>query len=325
MARFIRVRDVEHMTTIREFANIVGTIDRLHLLTLLTWADVNSVSPGAWTPAQDTFLRGLHGRTEGRLRGEHTEGADPSVYRQRLLRQLRSTPENTDAVHAFIESLPAHYVVSTPPDVIRLHMGFAQRATEGKSTVELFTRPELGATDFTVCTLDHPGLLGRLLGVFYAFDLSVSGIRAMTATSTPPVALDVFTVNFNGRPVPGATSKQVSAAILEVVEQENAVDELLRKRGKDPERKQRMFSYHYSEGNPGVLEIRAPRGRGMAFRFSRLIAEAGWNVVAARVGQWAGNAAATFYILDCNGRPLDPAKVSSMLESAEGLPLPLDV
>jgi [protein-PII] uridylyltransferase len=320
MARFIRVRDIDHPATVAEFTELVGDVNRLHLLTLITWADVNAVSPGAWTPAQDTFLRALHAATEARLQGEVPAVPDPSMYRQRLLRQLRTKQEDPAEIEAFVKSLPVNYLLSTSPDIIRLHMGFAKLAVEGKSTVELFHRPDLGATEFTVCTLDRKGLLSGLLGVFYAFDLSVSGIRASTAKTQPEVALDVFTVSFSGRPVPAATCKQVSAALLDVVDKRQEVSDILRSRGKDPTRKQRVFSYQFIPGTPSILEIRAPRGRGMAYRFCRLIAEAGWNVVTARVGQWAGNGAAAFYLLDSEGKGLTSEQVDRRLRDFEAEP-----
>jgi [protein-PII] uridylyltransferase len=39
----------------------------------------------------------------------------------------------------------------------------------------------------------------------------------------------------------------------------------------------------------------------MPYRFSRLIAQQGWNVVSARVGQWAGNATGAFYLQNADG------------------------
>jgi [protein-PII] uridylyltransferase len=313
MARFIRVRDLENPSTIQEFGVIVRDQNRLALLTLLTWADVNAVGPAAWTPAQDTFLRELYTRTESHLSSESPSIPDPALYRQRLLRQLRSQATDPEQVQQFVESLPAYYLTSTPPDVIRLHMGFAQRAIEGKPSVELFHRSDLSATEITVCTMDAPRLLTRMLGVLYAYDLSVAGIRASTTATTPPVALDVFTVSFGGRPVPAATTKQVSAALLDVLEGRKDVATIMEARGKDPSRDQRIYTYTYVEGTPGILEIRSPRGRGMPYRFSRLIADQGWNVVSARVGQWAGSAAAAFYVLGPNGAPLSREEVDRAL------------
>ena len=315
MARFIRVRDIMNPNTVEEFTSIVGNLHRLTLLTLFTWADVSAVAEGTWTPAQDTFLRELFARTEARLQDDGSFSPDPAVYRQRLLRQLKSQQEDEFAVQNFVQSLPSYYLISTPLEVIRLHMGFTKKATEGTPTVELFHRPDISATEITVCTLDRPGILSKLLGVCYAFDLSLAGIRACTTMTDPPVALDVFTVSFSGRPVPSATMKQVTGGILDVVEGRKNIDDLLIQRGKDPSRTQKILKHTFVEGAPGILEIRSPRGRGMPYRISRLISAQGWNVVSARVGQWAGTATAAFYLVGPGGEALSKVEVDRVMDA----------
>ncbi len=313
MARFIRVRDIMNPQTVSEFASIVGDLNRLNLLTLFTWADVSAVAEGTWTPAQDTFLRELYVRTEAMLQGEGQFSPDPAVYRQRLLRQLKTQQEDEAEVKNFVQGLPSYYLTSTPTEVIRLHMGFTKKAIEGTPTVEIFHRADISATEITVCALDGPGLFSKLLGVCYAFDLSVGGIRACTTTTDPPVALDVFTVSFSGRPVPSATMKQVTSALLDVIEGRREIDALLTQRGKEPGRTQQIIKHTFVEGAPGILEIKSPRGRGMPFRISRLISSQGWNVVSARVGQWAGTATAAFYLIGKNGEALAKSDVDKVL------------
>lgn len=320
MMRFIRLRDLYNPDTISEFAQIVGDRERLDLLTLLTWADVNAVAPEAWTPAQEAFLIELHRRTSEALQAANPAPFDAAQQRQRLMRQLKEDVPESD-LQRFVESLPAYYLASTPPNLVKLHYQLVKKAENGEATVETFTQPELGATDFTVCTADAPGLLSKLLGVLYAFDLSVAGIRACTTETAKPVALDTFTVSFGGRPVPGATRASVSNALLEVVRGEKEVAAILRERGKDPAREQEIFTYSFWPGSPGVLEVRAPRGRGMPYRLSRLIAQQGWNTFAARVGQWADSAAATFYIGGPNGQSLKPEEVDQAMK----LPVQIDV
>jgi [protein-PII] uridylyltransferase len=302
MSRFIRLRDLQNPETIVEFRQSVGDIDRLNLLTLLTWADVKAVNEAAWTPANETFLRLLYERTASVLQEEVVPGVDPAHYRQRLMRQLRHQTGDETVVRAFVDSLPAYYLVSTPIEVVRLHLAMAEKAARGEPSVEIFHRAEVAATEITVCVQDSPGLLSRLLGVFYALDLSVAGIRACTTESDPAVAVDVFTVSFGGRPVPAATCAQVVQATLEMLEGRRTIESILEEKGKDPGRRQSVFTYQYSEGVQGILEIRAPRGRGMPYRFARELSEQGWNIVAARVGQWAGAGAATFYLVDRTGR-----------------------
>jgi [protein-PII] uridylyltransferase len=316
MARFIRIRDMQNPATIAEFASIVGDVERLNALTLLTWADVHAVAPGTWTSAQESFLRELHAKTLDKLRGDSGHAIDAGTYRKRLIRQLSQSSIADEDVAAFVGSLPAHYLTNATPEVAKLHLAYFRKALEGGPTVEFNPVPELSATEITVCVPDAPGLLSRMLGVLYALDLSIEGIRASTTRTEKPVALDVFTVSLSGKPVPAATCRQISSAMMAVLKAEQTVESLLIEKGKDPFMQQRVFSHTYIEGDPGVLEVRATRGRGMPYRLSRFIAGQGWNIVAARVGQWAGSSAAAFYIQGKDEQPLISQQVESALRES---------
>lgn len=317
MARFIRMRDVMVPETAMEFAKVVGRQDRLVLLALLTWADVNAVSPEAWTPVQETFFRELFVRTQSVLAASDEVTPDEGAFRRRILRQLRKAEIPQTELERFIESLPAHYVFSVEPERVREHYHLAEKAMrEGEPTIEVNDKPELSATEVTVCTRDEPGLLSRLLGVFYALDLSIVGIRATTTESDPAVAIDTFTVTFGNRPAPPATARRLSSELEAMLRGKTLVDTLLQRVGKDPQREQEIFTWSYAEGAPGILEIRAPRGRGMAYRISRRIAEQGWNILAARVGQWAGSGAAAFYLEAPDGGAVPYPAVEAALGSS---------
>lgn len=317
MAKFMQLRDVMNPQTVEEFAAIVGTRERLDLLTVLTWADIDSVSDEAWTPAKQNFLSELYRRTAAMLEGESTPKPDSNLHRQRLMRRLREEDVPEEAIDHFVQSLPAHYLTSSPPELVKLHLQFARKATEGETTVDLHHQQNLSGTEVTVCTRDEPGLLSKLLGILYALDIRVESIRACTTDTEPAVALDVFTVNFGGRPLPSATAHQLSVSILDVLNRKTSVADLIRSRGKDPDRRQNVYSFSFVPGSPGVLEVRAPRGRGMPYRFSRRLSELKWNIVAARVGMWAGQGAATFYILDENGGPLPKEIVEEGLKAGQ--------
>ena len=301
MTRFVRTRDLDRPESIAEFARIVGTPERLVMLTLLTYADVSAVAPGVWTPALATFLRQLYERTAARLEADQPPSPDLETYRRRIVRRLNQDPVDEAATARFVASMPADYLASTPTELIALHFAYAARAREGEPTVEAHPRPDLGATELTVVCADSPGLLSRLLGVLYAHDLSILAIRAGTADA---VALDRFVAGYGGGPIPAATLKRVSEALRAVAKEERDTDEVLRARGLDPLRRQSFLRWSFTPGTPGVLEIRAPKGRGMPYRVARQLAAHEWNVVSARVGQWAGNAAATFYVIGPNGAAL---------------------
>lgn len=311
MARFIRVRDLERPETIEEFAGLVGTPNRLALLTLLTYADIRAVAPGVWTHATGTFLRQLYERTLARLEAVRPPGGDLEGYRRRLVRRLNEGPSDAEAVERFVGAMPADYLASTPAELVAVHLGYARRALEGEPTVEAHPRPDLNATELTVVCSDAPGLLSQLLAVLYASDLGIVSLRARTAETQPPIALDSFVATFGGGPIPAATLRTLSEALRAVVRGERSADDVLRSRGLDPLRPQELFRWNYVEGLPGILEVRAARGRGMPYRMARQLAALDWNVVSARVGQWAGNAAAAFYVVGPGGRALRKEEIEA--------------
>lgn len=317
MARFIRMRDIQNPATAAEFAEIVSTRERLDMLTVLTAADIMAVSSAAWTSSQETLLRELWERTVAILEADIPPEHDPAIYRRRIHRALAKDQEvSEEALQAFLDSLPAHYVLSTHPSVVKLHFGFCLQArNNNKPTIEVSHQAAAGNTEITVCCPDSPGLLSRLLGVLYAWDLSVESIRVSTSIGTPNIALDSFVVSFHGQPLPGATCQHATSDLLKVIEGRVSVEELLRRHGKDPDRRQTHFRSAYVAGTPGILEVQAPRGRGMAFRLARFIAEQNWDVCSARIGQWAGNGTAAFYITGPHGEALDPANVTQAIRS----------
>lgn len=310
MSKFIRIRDIDSPATIDEFAQIVGDLNRLNLLTVLTYADIRSVAEGSWTPAIAFFHRQLYAGTADRLQSDPLPASDSGQIRRRLIRQLSNRDQNDSDLEAFIDSLPGYYLASTSSETVRLHRHYAIAAGQGQPTVDFTPRSDINATEVTVVARDSAGLLSRILGTFYAFDVSLTVVKACTARLETPVAIDTFTVQFGGRPVPPATSNEIRQTLLDILRDERTVETVLTEKGKDPSRTQRIFTYNYTPGNPGVLEIRAPRGRGMPYRLARRLAEEGWNVTAARVGQWGGNAAAAFYLQAADRTELPPEQIA---------------
>lgn len=173
----------------------------------------------------------------------------------------------------------------------------------------------MGCTEVTVCCADAPGLLSRILGVLYALELSIVAIRASTTASASPVALDTITVSFGGRPVPRATASRLVRTMRAVLTGSESVEDVMRAAKKDPDRPQNVMTVHYVGGDPAIVEIQAPRGRGMAYRLARQLSAHGINILSARVGQWAGSGTAAFYVTASDGSRVDEGMVTRALEA----------
>lgn len=312
VSHVLRFRDLADTATAADFGELVQTRERLAMLTLLAYSDVNAVAEQLWTPSMDASLEELYQRTLAHLNLE--THAPVSHTKQKLRRELLEESVSDSAVEDFVAGLPVHYLNSTPIETIRQHVRMVARARQGEVFVEAALQRDLSATEITVCCPDSPGLLSKILGVFYALDLRVQQFRIST-TRGEPIALDTFLVDFSGRPLPAATIDEVLYQLRAILTNEAEVDDLLRRKNKDPDREQRVLSYRYLPGTPGILEIQAPRGRGLPFRISRWVARQGWNITSARLGQWAEKASAALYLVGPNGTELSTEVVNQAVQA----------
>ena len=101
-------RDIGDPKTIRDFANIVQSPERLKLLLVLTVADIRAVGPGVWNGWKGQLLRGLYFETEpvvagrahpARLARPHRRGAGRLPRRRRrLAARRRSSASSTGTI-----------------------------------------------------------------------------------------------------------------------------------------------------------------------------------------------------------------------------------
>lgn len=317
MARIARTRDVLHPETAAEFAALVRTPERLQALTLLTVADIRAVSGSSWTQTQDAYLRELNLRTMEMLRQEGMP--DLGAVRAQTLKSARFGPLAPEALAAHLDRLPNAYLLTTPADLIPRHHAMMEAVgASGQAEFAFVENRDLAATEITVCAPDAPGLLSRVLGVLYAFDLGLIGLRAFTSHDEPHLALDVFTVSFRGGPVPTATLQQVEAALRTHIPSQEGLDGFLENRGKHPHAEDPVHRASFTPGSPAILELRVRHGRGMAFRLSRRLMQLGLSIEGARFGQWAGQASASFYLTRSGGAPITEADVLPLIEGATG-------
>jgi [protein-PII] uridylyltransferase len=238
---------------------------------------------------------------------------DPAAARERLKRHLMKQPVDKEDVADFLRFMPATYVFSTPPERAAEHWQMLQLVPSEGVAIRWADQRHLGFTDFTICSSDKPGLFSQILAVFYAHDLRLHSVRASTSTGTSPVAVDVVSASYGDRLVPPSVAAKVAEDLSKVIRGEVGSDTLLAATGKDPDRRQEIFNWTWQQGNPGILEVRAPRGRGMAYRLSKLIARQGWDIEGARVAQWAGQGAASFSITGPDRRELTVQDLEEVL------------
>lgn len=309
LAKIARTHDLANPKTAFELARICQRKDRLAMLYVLTLADTASVSPENLTPQLASAIHELYEKTKRVMTLENPQKeialANDVLLRSKAKQQTEPV-HNKEELEKFIDTMPIHYLLATPTEDYPQHLESLRKAREGEIVVNFQNRPEAHVTDITICMQDlpKPGLLSRILGIIYALDLTTHSVRVTSVPDSPPIAFDTVSVSFQNHLLPPGICRLVAAELRDRLLDAKLVEELLKKHGKEPKRKQQLLKYTFQEGTPVILDIETPLGRGMPYRVSRMLAEYGWNVEFARIGQWAGKAVARFYLNLPNGRKI---------------------
>jgi len=314
LANIVRTHDLQTPVAPIELARICGAQNRLAMLYLLTIADISAVSADALTPQFLVALKDLYEKARS-LIGEDDLPTDPAVYRSAALEQSRRS-EDSDTLTRYLETMPTHYLLGTPRQRFADHADYVARAYKGEMTIVFENNAEAGTTDITVCCADLkvPGLLSRMLGVLFAHDLTMHGVRAASTNEPDSVALDQLTVSYRGGVVPKQLGAAISASLKRYLSNKEELETYIRNHHKDADQPQMFLKYKLFPGEPAILEIETPIGTGMPYRVTKMLAHFGWNVYVARMGQWAGRAVARFYLSDPNG-PLTEDKVATAISN----------
>jgi len=290
-------RDTDDPQIVREFAQLVGTEERLKLLCLLTLADIEAVSPETLTPWKEELIWRLYVDTYNHLTQRY---GDELIERNQagLMELLAGRPDDLPEaeITGFVEGLPQRYLRLFPREAIYRHVRLARdiRSDEVHLSLEPAdpagtpARPRDGVADvwtLAVVTLDKPFLFSNICGVLSSFGMNI--LRGQALTNANGLVLDVFQFSDEERFLalnPDAHA-QVLHVLQDVVSGRVAVATLLRGREQGVlslriasrvtpiARADNKASDRYT-----ILDIVAGNAIGLLHRISRVISQHGCDV-----------------------------------------------
>jgi [protein-PII] uridylyltransferase len=197
MSQIAQKRDVEDETLVAEFARIVGSIDRLKALYLLTFADMRAVAPSVYNNWRDMLLSDLYMRSLKVLEQGDREAVDPArrlvVVKGEVREQLQAAGAPAALVAEFLERMPDRYFLSTPPDDMAMHFSLMRGLGEQRLVCRHRHFPDRGFSEFIVVTRDEAGLFSKIAGVLTANNLNI--VSARITTRSDAIVLDAFRVS----------------------------------------------------------------------------------------------------------------------------------
>lgn len=174
-------RDLEDQEMIIQFASSMGSLERLNMLFLLTWADIRAVGPNAWSDWKGSLLVRLYEKArevieKGDFSREKTTERVARVKEELLLKLGGRL--NREEFQNFLHRMPPRYFFASGDEAIEWHYRSLYPANLSDSTTEglIFASKHLSdppMTEFLIYTLYSPQILSQITGVMSAMGVNI--------------------------------------------------------------------------------------------------------------------------------------------------------
>ncbi len=329
-------RDLDEPAEIRRFAALLGSVDRLNLLTLLTIADSLGTSDDLWNGFKDSLLLTLHERTRTILEGERAFARAESRQRERLAEEVRTLlPEAfpADEIAAHFARMPPRYFLlqearSIAADLELAHRFIERALAEDEDPLEPVTQwqhdRDRGYSVVRIATWDRSGLFSRFCGALTAAGLSV--LSAEVFTRDDSIVIDRFIVVEAHRGTPAGDEEQLRVAqylrearqagrdLREAIEACRKGQPARIEANWDPIPTVIRFDNQSSDCRT-VIEIEAEDRMGLLYTIAQVLAELDVDISVAKISTERGVAMDTFYIAERDGSRVEaPARLGEIQE-----------
>ncbi len=312
-------RNVDDPATIREFAEIVGTRERLDMLMLLTLADGQGTGDENWSDWKESLVWQMHRRTAEFLREGETFARLARRRREQTANEVRGLlgPSFGDEVEAHLFHMPDRYFRSHGPEMIADHLRLLRTfllKTESLAPSDMLApavawadRPESGHTEVGIWNWERADLLPKVAGSFAAAGLNILGADFYRREDA--LAFYLFRVSAPGfRVVDDARDRKAFETTLASALQDlDSFDFrplwLRSRRRREPMLAGIDFPTRITVTNPPtaestLIELQTPDRLGLLYDLLDCFTELGVRVASSRVATQAGAAIDSFYLTD---------------------------
>jgi len=311
MSNIAQSRDLADPKTIRDFAEVVQSPERLKLLLLLTVADIRAVGPGTWNSWKGQLLRELYWETEPLVAGGHTQVSrrERIAQAQALLRsELANWP--ADEVERFIQRHYDDYWLKTDTRKQVEHARLIRRAeAEGLRLATSYTSsPFTGITELSILAPNHPRLLALFAGACAASGANIIG--AHISTTRDGLALDTFLLQreFADEMDEARRMAQIARTIERALGGEVRIKDLMAKR-KPAERRITAFTVEPEaiinnalSDQFSVIEVSGRDRPGLLYDLTSAISDLNLDITSAHITTYGEKAVDVFYVTDLTGK-----------------------
>ncbi|MEQ1707480.1 MAG: [protein-PII] uridylyltransferase [Terricaulis sp.] len=329
MSDVAQKRDIGDPRTVAEFAKIVGSVEHLRLLLVLTVADIRAVGPSVWNDWKGQLLRDLYRLTEATLQGGRPDEESVRAHLAEVAGAAKKTlldalGHEGAASGVWCEALEDSYWLSHDREATEWHARevLHARANDAFPHVGARARPVQGVTEVLIYARDRAGLFASLASALSAVGADIVGARAHTTKDG--AALDLFSVQTADHRPFGADDAGTLDALVARLKRAAVEDHAL------PAAQQlsgRIAAFAIepwvridnaiSQGAT-VIEMSGRDRLGLLGELAHVCAEAGVSIASAHVNTLGERASDVFYVHEAGGGQIcNPRRISAIRAELE--------
>lgn len=316
MNRTAQRRDMHDEKIIREFCDVMGSVENLKLMYLLTYADLRAVGPEVWTEWKGALLLELYQRAEDYMTREPEERltglALVDHLREVVSRELASD-DAPEAIEAYFQSMPYKYIASTSAERIVRHIRLAEKmvAREGLA-LEHWHNQQFDYTEVMVCTTGRTGIFSEIAGTLTSKNLNILGAQIYTRRDN--IAIDTLQVERleGGCVTDERTWHVVENNLRAIVRGTETVEALLAKRTRyvaekrfvgPPVKAEVVINNRISDTHT-VIEMKANDRLGLLYLVTHTMVDYKLDIYLAKISTEGNRAVNVFYVTDLEGEKI---------------------
>ena len=200
MSDVAQKRDLSDPRTVADFTRLVGSLEKLRLLLVLTVADIRAVGPALWNDWKGQLLRDLYRYTEAAFHGGRSDEESVRVQlaegavaaKQRVIEDIGVAADGV--LDSWFEALEDGYWLNHDRAALAWHAREVLSARRDRAIPHVAARQRegQGVTEILIYAGDRPGLFASLAAAIAACGADIADARIHTTRDG--AAFDTFSV-----------------------------------------------------------------------------------------------------------------------------------